>query len=442
MRKAKILFIAVMVISLLVGCSGGNKKDSSNNSTNNNNKENQQTVKKDPVTVKFWSSMRGGMGEVQQSIIDDFNNSQDEVIVEVLFQGNYYDMGAKLQAAVASGDVPHIAQLEMSRIKLFDEAGALADMKPYINKNNIDLNDFVEGLMSFSYVDDRIVSLPFNRSTPLFYYNKDQFKEVGLDPENPPKTWDELKEFTKKLSIPEKRWGYSVPIDTWFYEGMIMQNDGRIFNEDETGIGFDNEIGTKPLYFWKDMIKDGSMKIPPGKEYNSFEVARNDFAAGIVSMISDSTGALRLHQDTCEFEVGTAFLPKDSRYGVPTGGANVIMMSGHPKEEEEAAWKFVEFLTNTENVAKWAKGTGYLPARKSSIESDDFKNYLKENPNAQTAIDQLEYTDIPRPFHDKFTEIHFVTIMDAIQKCILVDNYTPEQAVADIAKEAKELLSE
>lgn len=73
-----------------------------------------------------------------------------------------------------------------------------------------------------------LYALPFNRSTPMFYYNKDMFEEVGLDPEAPPQTWDELKEYAAKLSIPDERWGFEMPIDAWFYEAFIMQSDGRI----------------------------------------------------------------------------------------------------------------------------------------------------------------------------------------------------------------------
>jgi len=437
MKKVSLFLVVVLLMLSFAGC-GSNGAETS--APANEAEGQAASESKEPVKVVFWTSMSGSLGDVQAEIIDDFNASQDEVFVEAAFQGNYYDMGAKLQAAVAAGEVPHIAQVEMGRLKFFDEAEALADMRPYIEAANIDLDDFVPGLMSFSYVDDRVISMPFNRSTPLFYYNKDHFREVGLDPERPPQTWDELEEYAAKLSIDGKRWGFGVPIDAWFYEAMIMQGDGRILNADETSIGFNNNTGTDPLYFWKKMVEQDYMKIPVGKEYNSFTLNRNDFSGEITSMIIDSTGALAGLTASSEFEIGAAFLPKNKRFGVPTGGANVVMMAGHNAEEEAAAWKFIEYLTSTEAVTKWAIGTGYIPARFSAVESDEFQSFLAGNPNAQVAIDQLEYADIPRPFNAMYNEIHGVAMMNAIQKCIIDEGYSPEQAVADIAKETEALL--
>ena len=104
---------------------------------------------------------------------------------------------------------------------------------------------------------------------------------------------------------------------------------------DEDRHRLNNETGTEPLAMWKSMISEGIMKAPPGKEYNSYEAARSDFSAGITGMIVTSSGDLGTLNSSCDFEVGTAFLPKNTRFGVPTGGANVVMMAG--LEEDSAA---------------------------------------------------------------------------------------------------------
>jgi sn-glycerol 3-phosphate transport system substrate-binding protein len=146
-------------------------------------------------------------------------------------------------------------------------------------------------LLDWSVYNKKIISLPFNRSTPLFYYNKDQLKAAGLS-EKGPQTWEELESFARKLTIKGERWGFSCPIDIWFYLGMVFQNGGQILSADGKHSGFNNEIGTKPIYFWRKMIDEGIMKMPPGKEYNSWEVAMQDFLNGKTSMIMTSTGYL------------------------------------------------------------------------------------------------------------------------------------------------------
>ena len=156
-------------------------------------------------------------------------------------------MAAKLQAAVTSGEIPHVAQLEMGRTKMFADYGVLQDMTDLAAEEGLDLSMFYPGLMNSCDWGEGVYALPFNRSTPMFYYNKDMFTEVGLDPEDPPETWDELQEYAAQLSIPDERWGFEMPIDAWFYEAFIMESDGRILNDDETDIAFNNETGTKPL---------------------------------------------------------------------------------------------------------------------------------------------------------------------------------------------------
>ena len=174
-----------------------------------------------------------------------------------------------------------------------------------------------------------------------------------------------------------------MPIDAWFYEAFIMQSDGRILNEDETDIGFNNETGTEPLAMWKSMISEGIMKAPPGKEYNSYEAARSDFSAGITGMIVTSSGDLGTLNSSCDFEVGTAFLPKNTRFGVPTGGANVVMMAGL-EEDSAATMDFLKYLTSPEVAAYWSTKTCYVPSSQAAADTDVYQEYISANGNAKT----------------------------------------------------------
>ncbi len=182
------------------------------------------------------------------------------------------------------------------------------------------------------------------------------------------------------------------------------------------------------------------MKIPSGQEYNSWESARTDFASGTTAMIVSSTGDLGTLRKSCEFEVGTAFLPAKVRYGVPVGGANLMMVDGVPQEQSDGAFELIKFLSTPDVSARWSMATGYVPVKKSVVDTDTWKNYVAEIPAAQTAVDQMEYTDIPRPAIPQYNEIHTVVEMNAIQKCILEDGYTPEQCVADIKTQVEALL--
>jgi sn-glycerol 3-phosphate transport system substrate-binding protein len=107
-----------------------------------------------------------------------------------------------------------------------------------------------------------------------------------------------------------------------------------------------------------------------------------------------STGSLRgiTEQVAERFEFRTAFLPKAEQFGCCTGGAGLAIMAGAPPEKQEAAFKFIEFVTSPEGTTFWSQNTGYMPVRKSAVESDSMQSFFAENPNFNTAVDQLPLT--------------------------------------------------
>lgn len=391
--------------------------------------------------VVFWSAMSGVNNEAQQKIIDDYNASQNKVHVSAVFQGSYYDMIAKVTAAVAGGETPHLAQIEMASIKMLADYGILTDMTQLAKNAGLDTNAFYPGLMSSCDWGEGLYAMPFNRSTPMFYYNKDMFKEAGLDPDQGPRNWTELRDFARKLSIRDQRWGYEQPIDAWFYEAFLMQSGAQILNAGQTDIAYNNEAGTRPLALWKAMIAEGSMKAPPGKEYNSWEAARSDFAAGIAGMIVCSAGDMGSLKASCKFEIGTCFLPANTRYGAPTGGANLVMLTGH-EQDGPGVMDFLKYLTSPEPAAYWSMRTGYVCTSPAAAQTGTFQDYVAANPNAKTVLDQLEkYTDIPRPINARYPQIHSEIEMTEIQRCIENPNVTPEMAVQAISDQVRTLLA-
>jgi sn-glycerol 3-phosphate transport system substrate-binding protein len=384
-----------------------------------------------PVAIDFWYSMGGANGDLIQSMVKDFNEKNKDVMVTATYQGNYYDTSAKIQAAVASGTTPHVSMVVDMHNAMFADAEVLENMEPFMKRDKVDFNDFIPGLLDWSVYNKKIISLPFNRSTPLFYYNKDQLKAAGLS-EKGPQTWEELESFARKLTIKGERWGFSCPIDIWFYLGMVFQNGGQILSADGKHGGFNNEIGTKPIYFWRKMIDEGIMKMPPGKEYNSWEVAMQDFLNGKTSMIMTSTGYLYgiLNSAQGKFEVGTGFLPKAKQWGTPTGGANIAMLAGKPAKETEAAWRFIKYMTDTPQVIYFSQKSGYMPSRKSAVDSASMQAFFVQKPQFKTAIEQLAEAK-NRPNHPNYPELDKI-IMDEIQRSVIDRSYSPEQAMKAI----------
>lgn len=428
MRKNVAVLLAVgMTAGLLAGCGSGNSTEKAQDSGAVQQAGTDASKGGEKVSIEFWHCMGSSNGELIQEIVNSFNESQDKVFVKSVHQGSYTDAGTKMQAALAAGEAPVLAQMEIGMLGIFADAEQLVDLQKFVDAEGYNIEDFMPGLLDASYYKDQLVALPHSRSVPVLYYNKDRFEAAGLDAEKPPVTWDELKEDSKKLTS-DGAYGYSCPLDQWYYMSLAMNAGGTIFNEQADGIGFEGESGTKPLYLWKEMIADGTMHVPSGQDYNSSEACRNAFAGGTAAMVMQSSAQLKGLEKTCEFRVGVGAIPKDSTLSYPAGGSNLLMFKGHTEEEEAAGWEFLKFMTDTENALKWANGTGYLPTRVSCMESDTYKKMIEEDPNLQIIVEQVEYCTYKTPFIPQYQEAKEI-FANEIQKCILEENYTPEQAV-------------
>ena len=426
-KRTLLMLLAGMAILALPGCGSGAEESAPAG-------ESGEAQSDEKIEIEFWHCMGSSNGELIEQITEAFNESQNKIYVKAVQQGSYTEASTKMQAALAAGEAPVVAQMEIGSLGVFADSGQLVDLQKYVDAEDFDLDDFMPGLLDASYYDGALIALPHSRSLPVLYYNKDQFAAAGI--ENPPETWDELKTTAAALTT-DTVYGYSCPLDQWYYSSLMMNAGGTIYNEEETGIGFNNEAGTAPLYLWKDMIAEGTMHVPSGQDYNSSEACRNVFAAGTASMIMQSSAQLKGLEETCNFEVGVATIPMLTDRAYPAGGSNLMMFARHSEEEEAAGWEFLKFMTNTENAITWANGTGYLPVRQSCTEQDSYKQMVEEDPNLQVITDNVQYC-AEATFIPEYAETKDI-ITNEMQKCILEDNYTPEEAVQSMADQVAEL---
>ena len=395
------------------------------------------------VEIDFWVGLSGAYLDAINVIVDDYNASQSGVKVNVTYQGSYNDCATKMQAAYLANNGPHIGQFEVSKIAPFAADGCLLSLDSYIERDGYDMADFYEGLMGFSSDPEYgTVSLPFNRSTFIMYYNADRFKEVGLDPDTPPTTWQELAEYGTKLTdASSNKYGFTMPEQGVYMETWIMQEGGQILNESMTDIAYNNEIGLDVINYLRSGVKEGWYLPSGGKEFNSNEQARQNFINGTTAMIYSSSGDITTLQDSCGFEVRTAKLPGKDRVCGATGGANIAIFNNHPEEELEASWDFVKYLCSVEATEKFAQSTGYLPVRKSVLQSDAWNQFVKDNPNFATPLAMLEMCDVPRPYHPAYAEFYTNVENNALSKVVLDLDYDAQKILNEISDQAKLLFN-
>ncbi|MFD1929822.1 ABC transporter substrate-binding protein [Sporosarcina siberiensis] len=390
------------------------------------------------VEITYWYPFGDKIGENNVNLVEMFNDSQDEILVNAEFQGNYADLHSKTQAAFAAKNAPEVTLNEIATIGVFAKSGMTQDLTPFTEKDDIDLEDFNPGLMGNSYVDGKLYGLPYLRSTPILYLNVDMLEKAGLDPKGP-KNWKEFEEYARALTVEGETVGMSMPVDMWFFEAFVRQGKGQMISDDESEVTFNDEAGVEALTFWKELTEEGIIKIPGGEEASA--IAIQDFSNGRSGMYFSSTAnlsnVLALSEEN-GFKVNTAFMPANKVSGVPTGGANLVMIAGLSSEKQDAAWEFIKWMTEKEQTIYASKYTGYLPSRLSAIDSEEMQALYEEVPQYKVAVDQLK-NGHARPMAEAYPEISTI-LRDEITRTLLEEDLSPQDALDKAAELSNRLL--
>jgi len=404
------------------------------------------------VEIEFWHAMGGYNGEVVNDLVDSFNQSQDDIIVNAQHTGSYNDTLTKTQTAVQSGSAPHIVQIYEIGTQVMVDSGIIIPIedlaKDVANDSSFDWGKFITPVSNYYNVDGKLHSMPFNSSTPLLFYNKDAFREAGLDPNNPPQTFRELMDYAEALTIRDddgtvEQYGFTLGIVGWFVEQMTANQDALLVNNNNGRDGratesyLDQEAVVRFIELWDNMVEEGVM-LNPGRGWDG---ANQAFLSGRSAMLIESTASVGRFSAGLEEmgdELGTAFLPRPEgvdRGGVIIGGASLWAIADHPQEELKAAWEFLSFLSEEEQQAYWFEKTGYFPVTKSVIELEMNKQFFSESPNHLTAFLQLllskKAASTQGAMIGTFPEVRQI-IEEAVEKS-LQNDMTPEEAMEEAA---------
>lgn len=404
------LAICGVISSTLVGCGGGTKTPPETKaeepvaSTAQKVEEEKVVENTDgkAVEIVFWHSMGGAGGEAIDSLTKQFNSSQSEIIVTSQYQGTYDDAINKLKSSALGNAGPDIMQLYDIGTRWMMDSGYALTMQDMIDADQYDVSKLEPNILAYYTVDDKLYSMPFNSSTPLLYYNKDAFKEAGLDPEAPPKNFDELVEYSKKLTKKEgdqvQQYGSAIRIYGWFFEQFIAKQGKNFANSDNgrtgdgaTAVEFDsNGAGKNILDKWKEVVDSGYV----ANFGRNADTNKDVFASGKSAMILESTSVVTNLKKAIDgkFEMGTAYFPSvnaDDKGGVSIGGGSLWMLDKKEDARHKASWEFIKYLVSAEAQVEWSKSTGYFPITTEAYDLPAMKEHLAANPEFETAINQL-----------------------------------------------------
>ncbi len=392
------------------------------------------------LTMYYPVAVGGPLTKVVDDMVNDFMVENPSIKVNAIYAGNYNDARIKSLAALKSGQPAQLSVLfsidiyeliKQDAIVAFDDVIETADDESW-------LNSFYPSLMENGKTAGKTWGVPFQRSTIVMYYNKDAFKNAGLDPELPPATWDELVTMGKKLTKEDgTQWGVMIPstgYPYWMFGALAMQNDQVLMNNSGDTTYFDDPKVVEALQFWKDLGQKHKI-MPQGTiEWGTL---RQSFLEGQTAIMYHSTGNLTAVKEKATFDFGVAMLPAGKRRGTPTGGGNFYIFKDSTAEEKKASLKLIKFMTSPERSAQWSVSTGYMGVSPAAYSTPTLQKYVQEFPYAAVARDQLQYATAELSTHQ--TGRVRKVLDDAIQSA-LIGTATPEQALQGAQKQAERLL--
>ncbi|MCO7232010.1 MULTISPECIES: sn-glycerol-3-phosphate ABC transporter substrate-binding protein UgpB [unclassified Cobetia] len=354
--------------------------------------------------VEWWHAMGGGLGKKVDEIAADFNASQDDYVVKPVFKGNYSETMTSAIAAFRAGKGPDIVQIfEVGTATMMSAKGAIvpvyqlmADFAPQ-EGTAFDPNAYLSAVTGYyTDTDGKMLSMPFNSSTPVTYYNKDVLAEAGV--ESLPQTWQEMGAALKKVvDSGAASCGLTTTWPSWvMLENFSARNDVPFASQANGFAGTDTR-----LEFNTTAVVDHIQRLDDwqaDKRFvfgGRFDDAAPKFYSGECAMMMGSSASYAGVKESAKgFEFGVAPLPYDSDV-IETpqnsiiGGASLWVLSGHSDEEYQGVAKFFQYLSKPEVQADWHQFTGYLPITTAAAELTREQGFYAENPGTDVAITQM-----------------------------------------------------
>lgn len=402
--------------------------------------------------INFWHSMEGPLGERVNEIVNDFNQKQSDYKITPTYKGAYGESMNAGIAAYRAGQAPDIIQVfEVGTATMMFSKGAIKPIQEMSEEvgNPIDPKKFVPGIAGYySEPNGKLASMPFNSSTPVFYYNKDLFEKAGLDPNSPPKTYAQIHDAAKKLKDAGIECGYTTAWPSW----VLVENFSALHNLPyaSKNNGFDgldarielNKDGfVKHFTFLNEMAKDGTFTYG-----GRGDAANALFSSGKCAMFTGSSGSRANFSKNAPFKFGISTLPYyDDVPGAPQnsviGGASLWVFNNKSPDVNKGITEFFQYISSPEVAAKWHQDTGYVPVVKAAYDITKESGFYDKNPGTDIPFIQLnvETTDESRGVRLGFLP-QIRDIQDAEMENIFAQKVSVEAGLENMQKRANELL--
>lgn len=386
------------------------------------------------VEITFWHSLGFHVKEIIEEMADEYSATHPGIKVNPVFQGLFKDMQVKMFAAAVTHDLPDVAQVQLEYMEQYIENGLIEPINDIIPEEH--RSDILESMWGLVAWDDRIYGVPFCISTTVFFYNENAFVKAGIDPDQSPATWEEMIQIGKRLT--EDTDGDGV-IDKYamlfwmdgFYgiAPFLWANGGRFFSEDGNRI----ELTSREMVTTISMLRDLAFthKIMP-HNWTDWEGGQA-FLTGNLAMGPFTSAAIYYGEQNLPWKLRVIPVPSvnGKRYTV-LGGSALVNFSNNRKKRRTVT-DFMFWLVNKKNTIKIHEKVGYIPVRKSALNSLELRAFDRRNPNYKVPIDGLNYAK-PLPNHPEFLKVN-EKLREMLQRIFLEES----DPVLELTRTEKEI---
>ena len=353
-----------------------------------------------PIEIQWWHAMTSVNGELVNKMADEFNQSQKQYKVVPVYKGGYADTMQAAIAAFRAGNAPAIVQVfEVGTATMMAAKGAIKPVYQLMAEagQKFDPKAYLPAITGyFSTADGKMLSLPFNNSTAILYYNKDAFTKAGLNPNRPPKTWPELFADAKKIVAAGYSCGFTTSWLSWIqieqfsaWHNLPIGTKANGMEGTDTVLEFNNPIVVRHIENLVKAEKDKSF-VYGGRTTEPDQM----FVSGQCGMTLNSSAYYGLAKAGAKFPFGMAELPyypdvKGAPQNSIIGGASLWVMGGKTPAEYKGVAEFLSFLSTTPQQVRWHETTGYLPITKAAFEATKASGFYQKNPGLDIAVIQM-----------------------------------------------------
>jgi sn-glycerol 3-phosphate transport system substrate-binding protein len=404
------------------------------------------------VEIQWWHAMGGALGEWVNDLAKGFNESQKAYKVTPTFKGSYPETLTAGIAAFRAGNQPDILQVfEVGTATMMASKGAIVPVGKVMKDSGLkfDQSAYVSAVAGYyTAPNGQMLSMPFNSSTTIFYYNKDAFKAAGLDPNKPPVTWAEVALAAAKLKAAGQKCPFTTSWISWTqlesfsaWHNVEFATKGNGMNGSDARLVFNSPLHVRHIQDLENMAKQG-LFVYKGRD-NKADVT---FPSGECAMITASAGLLGAIKKNAKFDFGVAPLPYyQDVAGAPQntviGGASLWVMAGKPADHYKGVASFFNYLSSPEVQSASHKRTGYLPITTAAFKLTEQSGFYKENPGADVAVNQMirKTTDKSRGIRlGNFLQIR--TIIDEELEQVWGGKKSAKEALDEAVKRGNEQL--